>query len=626
MTYDQIKSLIPAYLLHSQTYSLVVTDLEGKYSFVNELFANRFSFMCDDFIGQPSFIAIYPEDHTVCLQAVEQCLANPGQVVKVELRKPDTSEGDFYWTRWEFSLFFDQDHQVAGILCLGHDISESEKASRQAREFAHKVDTVLEEITDGFYQLDQQWNFVKINRRARQLLGVELPGVEELDTKGLSTNGLSNDGRVADGQDLVGQCFWDLFADTAEYSYPARFRKAMQEKITVSFEEYHTELDKWFATRAYPSSEGLTVFFSDVTAEHKARLQLQASENKLKAILDSTTDSNLLISRDGKLLNFNKAAQQSFLQYYQKQLYIGGPVREFLPPESRQLFDRCFPKALKGHSLRAEVKRKVTDQMRWFEVWYMPVYDGEQKLIGVAKNTRNIDEKKEAEQKIAQQEYILSAIYESSREASSFIDRNLIIRYNNQVAKQVTQQIFGIAAQAGDYSLDFVLPRYKAEFKRYYKRVLKGEHIVVERSEGSRWWQLSMHPVLDQGKRVVGIAHNVQNITEQKEREVQLLRQNQTLRAIYWQHSHEFRRPVANILGLCDLLNSNIDQTKQGDTGPKATEQVRNNYIKLMIEQALELDSLLQRIVEQAVIGSANAELATTSMASVSVAAAKQSG
>lgn len=162
MTEEDIKLLLPECLLYSETYSLVITDLEGRYIFVNQVFAKRFSFICTDFIGQPAFIAIYPEDHATCLFAVEQCLANPGKIVKAHLRKPDTSQQDFYWTEWEFSTFKDKSGNILGILCLGHDITETERASRRAKEFAQKVETIIEEITEGFYQLDREWKFTKL--------------------------------------------------------------------------------------------------------------------------------------------------------------------------------------------------------------------------------------------------------------------------------------------------------------------------------------------------------------------------------------------------------------------------------------------------------------------------------
>ncbi len=692
VTEEAIKSLIPEFLLHSEIYSLVITDLEGRYIFVNEVFKKRFSFICENFIGQSSFIAIYPEDHAICLHAVEQCLANPEKVVKVNLRKPDTSQENFYWTAWEFSAFKDKNGNVIGILCLGHDITETQRASKIAKEFAQKVETIIEEITDGFYQLDREWKFVKINKVAEQILG--LPR-----------------------EYILGKCLWDLFPDTTDYNYPTQFKKAMQDNITVTFEDYRPDLDRWFSAVCYPSLEGLTVFFRDITQEKNNQITLQNSENKLKALYDSTADSNLLISPTGKILNFNKKANEIALNQFQKDLQINQPVEEFLLPEGKKIFEMYFPKALQGETHQIEVERQIGDKKMWFEVSYLPVYDKNNLLIGVSINTKDIDERKQAELKLKEKEYMLRAIYHSTTQASSFIDKNFIIRYNNQIAQYITKQIFGKEAQIGDKSLDYVLPEYRAEFESYYKRVLQGEIISVERTDGTNWWLLSMYPVYDEQQQIIGIAHNVKDLTEQKTKEIQLqesehklqkiiesiphpflivneeltiqyvndefekifgytesevlnqtvdfllperfreghsflqknylgeggifvkkigrflpaitkngkeifvsatlntfsvfserfvivilqdvtelkkrqdtiLQQNKTLQEIAWLQSHELRRPVANILGLCDLLKNYQNET----------EEMKNKYIDYMLQAAKELDEIIHRIVDK---------------------------
>jgi PAS domain S-box-containing protein len=135
MTRNELEGLIPPFLRQSATYSLVITDLEGRYIFVNEVFKARFAFMGIDFLGQPFAASIHPEDVEKCNLAAYQCITNPGQIVTIQVRKPDNLQGDFYWTHWEFSLFHAQ--QPIGILCLGHDITETEKVSREAKDRNH---------------------------------------------------------------------------------------------------------------------------------------------------------------------------------------------------------------------------------------------------------------------------------------------------------------------------------------------------------------------------------------------------------------------------------------------------------------------------------------------------------
>jgi light-regulated signal transduction histidine kinase (bacteriophytochrome) len=99
-----------------------------------------------------------------------------------------------------------------------------------------------------------------------------------------------------------------------------------------------------------------------------------------------------------------------------------------------------------------------------------------------------------------------------------------------------------------------------------------------------------MYPVYDEQQQIIGIAHNAQDITERKKREVKILQQNETLHQIAWQQSHEVRRPVANILGIYSLLKDDKE----------ATEEEKQNYLDYLFQSTQELDKIIHKIVHQA--------------------------
>ncbi|MDW8295866.1 MAG: PAS domain-containing protein [Raineya sp.] len=113
---------VPSFLLNSHTYYVCITDLEGKYAFVNNFFAKRFSFIATNFIGLPFQGTIHKEDILKCNEAARQCIQEPNKITKVLVRKP-TPNGDFCWTDWEFSLLQDENMQPIGIFCIGNDVT-----------------------------------------------------------------------------------------------------------------------------------------------------------------------------------------------------------------------------------------------------------------------------------------------------------------------------------------------------------------------------------------------------------------------------------------------------------------------------------------------------------------------
>ncbi|TAE71646.1 MAG: PAS domain S-box protein [Bacteroidetes bacterium] len=434
-----IAKLIPTYLRNSSVYYALVTDLNGNYTYVNPLFQNRYSFVCDDFIGKPSFIAIYEGDQLECLKTVEACLRDIDSIQFVQLRKPNTSLEDFYWTDWEFSVLKDENNAPVGIFCLGKDATEFELAKKTAVKLTEKIELIIEEMTDGFYVLDPNWDIVRVNSVAALSLGFTR-------------------------ESMLYRNIWNLFPDSYVSNYQKYFYKAVNEKIVLSFEDYRPDLEKWFSVVCYPSDEGLSVFFKDITV----------TKNYLK--------------------------------------------------------------------------------------------------------------------KIIEQEQALDSIYQSTTDACTFVDKDFIIRYNNQVARDVTKLVFGREAQIGDSSVEFFLPEFKDEFIGYYHQVLQGERISVERFDGKRWWLFSLFPVYCKGQKVSGIANVVQDITPRKEIELKMLSQNNILREIAWQQSHELRSPVSNIMALLKLL-------KDDDT---ASELQKLEYVNHLSTSVMRLDDVIRAIVQRA--------------------------
>ncbi len=118
-----------------------------------------------------------------------------------------------------------------------------------------------------------------------------------------------------------------------------------------------------------------------------------------------------------------------------------------------------------------------------------------------------------------------------------------------------------------------------------FSRALEGENTQVERPHGKNWYQFLLFPIYDREGKMVGVANNIQNITQLKGDEVKIIMQNEQLRAIAWQQSHEVRRPVANILGIIELI-------KMEDI-----KDYNETYLNHLLQATEELDTVIHRIV-----------------------------
>ncbi|QKG92221.1 PAS domain-containing protein [Halorubrum salinarum] len=115
------------------------------------------------------------------------------------------------------------------------------RVAREEREAAvDRFEETLERIDDAFFALDDDWRFTYVNERAAALLERE-------------------------PDELLGADVWAEFPAAIGEEYETNYRRAMETQESVSFESYYEPLDLWTEVTAYPSPDGLSVFFADIT-------------------------------------------------------------------------------------------------------------------------------------------------------------------------------------------------------------------------------------------------------------------------------------------------------------------------------------------------------------------------
>ena len=102
------------------------------------------------------------------------------------------------------------------------------------------AERILESIPDAFFALDTDWRFTYLNTRAEQMLRP----------------------RAA----LLGRSVWEEFPAAIGTAFDRQYRRVLSDQVAVVFEEYYPPpLDTWFEVRAFPSPEGISVYFRDIT-------------------------------------------------------------------------------------------------------------------------------------------------------------------------------------------------------------------------------------------------------------------------------------------------------------------------------------------------------------------------
>lgn len=108
-------------LLNNQSVYIIRTDVQGNYTYVNDLFCERFG-VDRRVIGTSSLLTIIEEDRPKCLEVVMQCFAEPEVPHQVILRKPYL-DNSVKSNHWEFRGILGEQGEVVEILCVGYDIT-----------------------------------------------------------------------------------------------------------------------------------------------------------------------------------------------------------------------------------------------------------------------------------------------------------------------------------------------------------------------------------------------------------------------------------------------------------------------------------------------------------------------
>ena len=168
------------------------------------------------------------------------------------------------------------------------DVSARKDEARLVRELNERLVTTLESITEGFFTIDRQWRFTYVNHEMERVAM------------------LSRDA-------LLGRTVMEVFPWFEGSAFHGEYERALASGRTAQFESYFEPLDVWVEVCAYPSGQGLAVYFQDVTERRKAQEALRASEERHRLFFEVSLEAVLQFEHDsGRILSVNPAACRMF--------------------------------------------------------------------------------------------------------------------------------------------------------------------------------------------------------------------------------------------------------------------------------------------------------------------------
>lgn len=373
-----------------------IVDDKGIINKVNKIGAEELGYTQDELLGKKVTNVFFEEDKNKVANHLQECIKNPGQIFKWEMRKI-CKDGTVIWVK-ETACSIESNNGSPDILILCDNISKIKEAEKSVNESVRKIEQVLNASPLGVYVYDLADNGDLI-----------LSGFNSAADKILKI----------DHSKLVNKKIEDAFPNLTKTNLPDRYRDIAKNgngfaELIVEYED--EKIKGVFDVSAIQIEYGkMAVFFSDVTEKRKIFENLERSELKFKSLFEFANDSIFLMDSE-IFIDCNKKTLEMF--NCKKEDIIGKPPYVFSPeiqPDGRPSKEKALERikaVVNGVPQRFEWKhKKLNGELFDAEVSLNRITLGKDVVIQAI--VRDITERKRSEEQISMLAHALKSIYEA---------------------------------------------------------------------------------------------------------------------------------------------------------------------------------------------------------------------
>jgi PAS domain S-box-containing protein len=334
-----------------------------------------------------------------------------------------------------------------------------------------------------------------------------------------------------------------------------------------------------------------------------ARTSAEIQEQRFQLLVNAVVDYAIyMIAPDGTIVTWNPGAKR--FKGYEAEEIIGRPYATFFLPEDRErgLPQRILDTAAHEGRFEGEGWRLRKDGTRfWAHVVVDAIYDEDRSLVGYAKITRDLTEKRGAEQALKESEerfrmlvqgvkdYAIYMLDPDGRVTNWNAGAQLIKGYGaDEIVGEHFSRFYTEEDRArGEPARALETARTKGKYEKEAWRV---------RKDGTRFWaSVLLDPIYNEAGVLTGYAKITRDISERKKAEEELeearaaLYQSQKLQALgelTGGIAHDFNNLLTVIRGSAELLMR-----------PSLSAEKRERYIGSIIETSDRATALTSHLL-----------------------------
>jgi PAS domain S-box-containing protein len=420
-------------------------------------------------------------------------------------------DGSLFHTLNTVSKLFDNKGNITNYICACRDITDLVKLQRDLEEANEKLMTELllkkkellefnERITDGIVSLDKDFCITYANNYARRLMG---------------------------GDDIIGKKAWHLLPDPGmNQKMEELIRKIFEHKQNFTFDYYLNVYDKWMQANAYPSENGISFIFRDITQQKQAEFSLKESEEKYRNLVESSPDIIVVCDDNGTIWDCSGAVKER--AGYSSREIIGKNLNDFMLEDDLRYFPLQYHEIpAKGFLFTQRRGKRKDGTIVHFEVRVSHI--GENKLLAIL---TDISDREMLQKNLTENNARLDFLFMNTPSYIVSLDaEGVILDLNKNIDVFQRDTILG-------KKLLSILPDYLQEDTRLTLEEVKRTRETVYRqfsftsSSGHKFWFSTILKPIIKDDTVVGILTNTSDITVIKEQEKELLKTKERLQKI----------------------------------------------------------------------------------------------
>ena len=299
---------------------------------------------------------------------------------------------------------------MSGALLIYTTINLFEQQSKRKRKEI-ELDTVLNRISDGVVSVDNNWRYTFLNDAA------------------MATHPLAK-------EQLLNKVIWDIHPEMKGTVFWEKYHEALLTRKVVEIEDYYAPMNIWFSVKVYPSADGLTIFYKNISESKKAEQELSRTIKEVTDYKFALDEANIVAITDQK--GIIKHANENFckISKYSADELIGQDHRIINSGyHSKHFIKNIWTTIANGKIWKGELKNKAKDDtIYWVDTTIVPFLTEDGKPYQYVAIKADITERKKFEEnlqtslkEIADYKYALT---ESSIVAIT--DQKGIIKYANE--------------------------------------------------------------------------------------------------------------------------------------------------------------------------------------------------